>query len=750
MRTPRQTRTGRRRTFRQRGGKVISVKVLKDRLLKMYAPYGGADITFDKLIFPKPKTAQEIELAMRKELKVPEDVGSAFPTTESWTIVYPGDTEEEDSDEGDEAMAAAPAAAPAAVANQKMPDSDEEEDGAPSPANRKMSGIDEEEDGAAGPAANAAAAAASSEKDAAMDDRATGKRVRRPSSRFEFEETQELKKRKTPSKSLKATFTEGIGRRRTLNRNEILGASGSLLPLMLRNFDRRYTKTEDWLYDERTYTRMFTGDLKPVITAVLGKRAAEATAAAAGGPLRGVFEWTNPQEQCERAIGGPKANSLCWICSLPITQDDIDGKGRESERRTPAGNNITGVQCEHKLPVVLALLITGLYDEALARVIKKVAYVEQVRKEYAWAHERCNQVKGETAYLKDVGENDAVELQLNEGTIGTDLTTLWTVEHPKFIPSKTTFQERAGNIESTWKPSATKGIEDGLRSIITEVNTKNGLTKSKLYAYFVRAVISRVTIAYGVPLKIIARTAISLGAQRRGGRRGGGKEDDVVDDIMDYVFVTLVKSYESQLRDRMASIPEGRETPETGQEILDFIADRYGTLWDDVFDLSEAVLTLLTEVDATNEDELAALIETSVAEAIAPSSTAGPAAAAASAMTSATPASPPEKRPAAAPPSPAAAPAPPPIVTAVESGSPRPSSGQTTPGTAPSTASRAEPATPSSVSGMSQPDFGSPLSAVRQSKPRQEEATLRGSIGPGTGSFPQGGGFRFGPRPKWL
>jgi hypothetical protein len=489
------------------------------------------------------------------------------------------------------------------------------------------------EDGAQAPS-NAAAAVRMSDRE------------RRPSIPFTFAIGVPPKNPRRKRRPKPALVEGSMARKRSLRTPNIIQAGKVLLPFLLRNFpSQAQLSDDDKAAAERNYAALYEKGLTSAILPILGPDGVARLTRL--GSLRNAFEWTNAQLQCAKALNLSleKINGeSCWICGLEMTPRDREPEPGDRTNGTLA----TGLQCEHKLPVVLALLITGLYDSALADAIQNVAYVRELRKEYAWAHERCNQAKGETTYVKDVGEGDAVVLEINKDNVTDNLKKIWNEKYGHFIPRRTKFKERAVALlgadaelendgEAEWTPIASASIETGLAPILTQVNG-SGITKSRLYTYFTRAVVLRSKVAYGVLARpragpfsrlnagvrsrILAQfnRSVPKGGRRtyrkrmrkathRNPQRGGGEDEDadaLVEAMMDCVRESLAFRIESKLQTMMM-------TGAPGEVILDAVEVLYSDFEDAVLDIADAVLSLDVEeesdIDTASLEEIDALTE---------------------------------------------------------------------------------------------------------------------------------------------
>ncbi len=95
---------------------------------------------------------------------------------------------------------------------------------------------------------------------------------------------------------------------------------------------------------------------------------------------RDWWEPSNPTTQCSNVIGKWNNNTLCYICGLKLTEDDVTSFPPE---------------CEHILPVYQGSLLLDLYKASIDK--RNISPEHQL--EYAWAHRCCNQVKSDTSFL---------------------------------------------------------------------------------------------------------------------------------------------------------------------------------------------------------------------------------------------------------------------------------------------------------------------------------------------------------------
>lgn len=110
---------------------------------------------------------------------------------------------------------------------------------------------------------------------------------------------------------------------------------------------------------------------------------------------RDIYEPSNPQTQCNNVIGKAKLvdtivngttieRDKCYICGFDF---DVNVKGL-----SPA--------CEHILPIIQAIFFLDLYrGDEKEELVKSPEKLDILRKEYAWAHDCCNEIKSDDSYL---------------------------------------------------------------------------------------------------------------------------------------------------------------------------------------------------------------------------------------------------------------------------------------------------------------------------------------------------------------
>ncbi len=363
-------------------------------------------------------------------------------------------------------------------------------------------------------------------------------RARREPERFLVGQfTGSAKKRKRPR--ITPTVVTGVASFSALTRAQYLLASQNLIPAVLRKIPG--TKNPANIAN---YHRLFKKGLTAVCTEILGKKTMAAIRQKYS-LIRDFFEVSKPTTQCNSTIGARRNEIPCWLCTFQL--------------------GTYNAQCEHKLPILFALLLTGLYDEtvftALAQNIR-LRYTRELRLEYAWAHQRCNMIKSDTLYVKDeTAGNDTIVLTTDDDAIQEDLDTIYDAVYEDWQPTSSQFQALVGASEQktrdAWKAKALADIQSGLRPLITELNGKK-LKKSGVFDSFQRGIKKRAHLflqtaslnprpssrlssrAQASLPRILTTDTVPGGTRRRNGRRrtyrGGVGGDDVLVEVIGHIY----------------------------------------------------------------------------------------------------------------------------------------------------------------------------------------------------------------------
>jgi len=157
---------------------------------------------------------------------------------------------------------------------------------------------------------------------------------------------------------------------------------------------------------------------------------------------RKFWEPSSPTTQCNGTIGPFNNGVECYICGMPIVRVEARARARSRSRSESLGaasgasaadgdsddsdtSNIDGrnPECEHILPIALAVLYLGLYSP----IFKSSEWYNKdiVKHEYAWAHRTCNQIKSDRSFIKM--NPDHTQFILDIDKINIFLFDLWNV-----------------------------------------------------------------------------------------------------------------------------------------------------------------------------------------------------------------------------------------------------------------------------------------------------------------------------------
>ena len=257
-------------------------------------------------------------------------------------------------------------------------------------------------------------------------------------------------------------------------------ASENLYPiLMLTNAELSADSPDD--FREISLTDIFTKKLSFVCDMLFGKYLRENLATMFSQPsakrtnIRDFFEFDDPNVQCSGVIGEIKDETNCWLC-----------------RVTLAGTRL--IPCEHKLPLLPALLLTGLYDRNLAAYLiregkaRYADYMELLRFEYGWSHQRCNQIKSDIPFfIPKVNDGKRVTFEFDPVAIqGLVIAIRQSTRHEGFSPPLAWLQPRVGSEEDI-----VKAIKLEMTPLLNKLNAKN-FTTNQLMSHFVRGLLDRV------------------------------------------------------------------------------------------------------------------------------------------------------------------------------------------------------------------------------------------------------------------
>ncbi len=206
--------------------------------------------------------------------------------------------------------------------------------------------------------------------------------------------------------------------------------------------------------------------------------------------IRNFFEITKANDQCQNVIGdwrGTDPPTKCWICDVGVNA---------------CGEEKGTVDCEHKLSVLPALLLTGLFDRRFAKLLTGNGLSEQyknlLKEEYAWSHSRCNQIKTDDVFITyAVSREKIVTFLPNVASIQSTLATILT--HTSYKPTKDELwdciEKQAlptppPTTKKDWPGWRTAGVAAQLNTLCTKLNARNYTTK-QLVSHFVNGLLDR-------------------------------------------------------------------------------------------------------------------------------------------------------------------------------------------------------------------------------------------------------------------
>jgi hypothetical protein len=315
-----------------------------------------------------------------------------------------------------------------------------------------------------------------------------------------------------------------------VTRENYKAASTNLLPLLLKS-DKEIARTSAKTPTGPEFNELFERGLTPICQAIVGTRMLQRIKNAHK-TVRDFFLASSNATQCNNVIGMFEAGrSTCWICGVTI------GEGEQ--------------ECEHKLPVVLALLLTGLYDTKLYEALNRVTqrkYIDFLKLEYGWSHERCNQLKSNTSYLRPE-EGDTVRLSPDEDTIEAALQAIVRKgDTQAWKPSSEELRTLIGNL-TEWETTRRGAVREEMNKICTPINAR-ALSKAQLVAHFKYGVLTRAKIllerTIPRPSERLSKTAKRAvqsylqsedpeGGVRRMQHGGAPPFEDVLTAVQDYV-----------------------------------------------------------------------------------------------------------------------------------------------------------------------------------------------------------------------
>ena len=208
--------------------------------------------------------------------------------------------------------------------------------------------------------------------------------------------------------------------------------------------------------------------------------------------IRHFFEITEANDQCRAIIDNWERATPpvpCWLCGVGVNACPAAKDAKKGS-----------VDCEHKLSVLPALLLTGLFDRRFARILREKGLVDQykglLKLEYAWSHGRCNQIKTDDVFITcNVDRAKIVTFGPNHSAITKTLKVILT--HASYQPTKDQLWEciqaqapPSPATKEAWPAWRTGGVEAQLADLCAKLNAR-GYTAKQLVAHFVNGLLDR-------------------------------------------------------------------------------------------------------------------------------------------------------------------------------------------------------------------------------------------------------------------
>jgi len=204
--------------------------------------------------------------------------------------------------------------------------------------------------------------------------------------------------------------------------------------------------------------------------------------------IRSIWELTDETNQCNKVIGEWKLGTGCWICGYATAQtakrqkrESIGGapkRKREPSEDDTTREKATGLEpsCEHILPIAQARFFLDLYNPSFSPVSPQL---QEVRKlEYEWAHRYCNEIKGDSQYIKNVGTDTDPVWGPDMDVITEDLKKIYSgLRNSSFYPNydqgKTVLLEKIGSSKVTknrWLEERQSEMGKRMQAIADHIN----------------------------------------------------------------------------------------------------------------------------------------------------------------------------------------------------------------------------------------------------------------------------------------
>jgi len=197
---------------------------------------------------------------------------------------------------------------------------------------------------------------------------------------------------------------------------------------------------------------------------------------------RTIFELSGPGTQCANTIG-PLENSTfdraknkwtgtpCYVCGgviVYLPADKVAARGIAGD--DPA--KLIGLkgQCEHVLSIAQAVLLYFLYNNDDKPLLRQPANLEFFKQEYRWAHNICNQEKGDTGLIKFENER----FQVNDMNVANLLTKIGDSNRTSAAILRSMLKIDNLDRKAAWKQKRMVEIAKDLEEMVDYLNSKNG------------------------------------------------------------------------------------------------------------------------------------------------------------------------------------------------------------------------------------------------------------------------------------
>jgi len=205
--------------------------------------------------------------------------------------------------------------------------------------------------------------------------------------------------------------------------------------------------------------------------------------------IRDIWELTDETIQCNNVIGKWKLGTECWICGYATVQsakrqkrDSIGGakRKREPSEDNTTNENPTGIEptCDHILPIAQARFFLDLYNPSIKPTTPESEAV--LKLEYEWAHRYCNEVKGDTPYIKNIGTDEEPVWGPDMDAMAEDLDKIYSglrnpLYYQRYSDGKSVLLEKIGSskiAKNRWLQERQPIMKKRMQAIADHVNKK--------------------------------------------------------------------------------------------------------------------------------------------------------------------------------------------------------------------------------------------------------------------------------------